>query len=137
MKTFKTISMAVTLLALLSMAAFAQPAGLRADVPFSFYAGDTLLPAGSYTVRMDPASYNIQICSNDGPALTFVPARTDLQPQAHERTVLRFTNYGNTYFLKRVEIAGRSDARVLPGTGAEREMALTAKANQATVAGAQ
>ncbi len=137
MKTVKTISMAFTLLALLSVAAFGQANGLRADVPFSFYAGDTLLPAGSYTVTVDPTSYAIQISSQAGPAHAFVPARADLQPQAPERTVLRFTNYGNTYFLKRVEISGRSEARVLPGTSAEREMALTAKATQVAIGGAK
>lgn len=135
MKTSKTISMAVTILALMTAVAVAQPNGLRADVPFAFRAGDTVFPAGNYSVTVDTVAQRIEIRSNTGSAMAFVPAPADFKSQASEQTVLRFNCYGDSYFLKKIEVAGRTDVRVLPATSAEREMALTAQASQVAIRG--
>jgi hypothetical protein len=44
-------------------AALAQDYGheVRADIPFNFYAGDKLMPAGNYTFATDLASHTVEI----------------------------------------------------------------------------
>ena len=37
---------------------------VRADIPFSFYAGDKMLPAGSYTFRFDSENHSLVIANN-------------------------------------------------------------------------
>ncbi len=127
MKTMKTISIATCLFALLSVTAFAQNNGLRADVPFTFHAGDSILTAGVYSVNVDTLARRIDIRSTTGLTGTYLTAMLAYAPKAPEQAMLTFHRYGDTYFLKRVSAAGRADAFELPSTSAEREMARNSK----------
>ncbi len=123
----KTMSIATCLFALLSVTAFAQNNGLRADVPFTFHAGESTLTAGVYTVDVDTMAQRINLRSTTGTAGTYVLGIIAQSPAAPEQATLTFHRYGNTYFLKRVSAAGRVNAYEVPSTGAEREMARNSK----------
>ena len=45
---------------------------VRVDIPFSFYAGDQMLPAGQYTVALNRANSNIAIRATDTNAGAFL-----------------------------------------------------------------
>jgi hypothetical protein len=58
----------------LSAAALAQDFGprVRAQIPFSFYAGSKALPAGSYTFAINRQSLNVTIYQNEKGVATFL-----------------------------------------------------------------
>ncbi len=96
------------------------------NVPFSFYAGKNLMPAGDYIVEMSVVSSTsstgslIALRTVDGNVFCYLQtayATRDKQP-AHNAT---FTQYGGTYFLSRVQ---NNDVEVtLTKTSAEKETA--------------
>ena len=63
-------------------AALAQDYGykIRADIPFSFYAGTQLMPAGTYTFAANVANHNVEIGqSRSGPSPFFRDRQTMAQ----------------------------------------------------------
>lgn len=123
----------------LSAAAFANVASrLRVDVPFSFYVGKELLPAGQYifeTRSMSPwaaSSSSVQIRNTSGDVMTWVhtqPGATAPQDDNH----VHFNKYGNQYFLSKVE--GFGYQATLNATRAEKELrAAVSKATAVKVA---
>ncbi len=126
MKTFKTVSIAICLFALLAVTAYAQNNGLRADVPFPFRAGDVLLPAGEYNVGVDITN-RVDVRSTTSVAGTYLWSHVSQAPAVTEQATLTFHRYGENYFLKRIAVAGRADTFELPATSAEREMAKAAQ----------
>jgi len=92
-------------------AAFANDGGkIRANVPFEFYVGTEVLPAGAYQFEMrslarGSASASTVIVSNaDGRVLAL---RMSVPGSANPETAqLHFLRYGTTCFLTRVEGLG-------------------------------
>ena len=62
----RLVALALFVLAL-NAAALAQDCGprVRAQIPFSFYAGSKVLPAGSYTFAINRKSLNVTIYQNE------------------------------------------------------------------------
>jgi hypothetical protein len=109
----------------------AQNVELRADVPFDFYAGNTLIPAGEYVV--DARGPVVWLRGPGGtPVFASNTNRTEsLQPR-QERLV--FNRYGNEYFLSAIWTAF-TDGRQLIPTARQKELAKRVNVPvQATVA---
>ncbi len=83
---------------------------MRVDVPFDFYLGDQLLPAGEYQVKMD-SSYGatasfVIVRSTDGRGIGMLTTQSgDNADRATSQ--LRFNRYGKKCFLSGVSIDGR------------------------------
>ncbi len=73
----------------------------KANVPFDFYAGGEMLPAGTYTVGVDLEDDLITLSDNSGDRkmfLTGIPAG-----DGADTSELVFDHSGNTYALKEVK----------------------------------
>lgn len=77
--------------------------GFAIDVPFSFVAGDRILPAGHYTVSHVMNSNWIRVVSDDGLALATLQIVESKPPRGQNLTTgLIFHQYGYKYFLAQV-----------------------------------
>ncbi len=95
----------------------AQSGRMRATIPFGFYVGDSLLPAGEYQLQVlengvakvfnqdNYASVMFNTVRSSDPARQFGPAQ------------VVFNKYGDDYFLSEMWWAGARDAvKPLPST---------------------
>lgn len=96
-----------------------------ATIPFDFYAGDKLLPAGQYQVARSTQSSNdaLVLRRTDGRAGTFVLTKTSQANERQEYAKLVFHRYGDEYFLSEIWTSGRSAGRELPIPRRERSLA--------------
>jgi hypothetical protein len=122
--TKTALGIAVGLLALATAAsADAIPAG-RFQIPFQFLVGNTALPAGDYTVKIDTASKRIELVSWNGSAGLVLTANAPQRDVAGPRTgKLVFYKYGNTQVLREMWRSGATYGHELPASSMEREMA--------------
>src|SRR5579859_7930601 len=73
---------------------------MKADIPFTFHAGDKALPAGQYDVRVDVTSGIVSIQNLHAAAML---ASSAISTKAKQDTgKLVFKRYGGTYFLSAV-----------------------------------
>jgi len=90
--------------------AFAQASSeVRANIPFAFQVGSTVLPAGTYTFRKE--SDNILLLSGTGAhdrVLAMVMPETSWN--APRVGTLTFAKYGEHYFLHKISTADSSTA---------------------------
>jgi hypothetical protein len=89
----------------LSAAAFAQDfrQQVRATIPFSFYAGRTVMPAGNYTFAISRASFNIEIFQKDKAIGTFLLGSPH-DGSTNRLTLLTFrANDEGVYMLQKLE----------------------------------
>ncbi len=118
------IAVALAVLALAGMAAYAQSAPIRADVPFDFIALDKTMKAGTYSVEhMDVHPAVLLIRGVDHKGALF--ANTVLSEGVKGQTTvarLVFNRYGDTYFLSQIWFGGNI-ANQLPKSHREAEMA--------------
>jgi len=93
---------ALTITFTVAPAAADSSSWIRVDVPFDFTAGQSIFPAGKYTIR--PTGWNntavIRIASEDGKASAFLPTHSAQSVQS--RDVVIFHRYGDQYFLFQV-----------------------------------
>ncbi len=93
----------VALLALASVAAFAGTAELtKTDVPFAFYAGDQLMPAGSYIVQVDDNHRQLLLRAADGSTGCMLLAQASNDGEELSPAMV-FDRLGNSYFLRAVK----------------------------------
>jgi hypothetical protein len=119
MRKLKSLAFAI---ALTAASAFAQPDGLRADIPFEFHAADTVMPAGTYYVVVDASASRVELRGDSG-AVARVFTHQASRLGSEERSSLLFHRYGSKYFLRLVSSAGRSQGFELPVSSVERESA--------------
>jgi hypothetical protein len=123
--------------ALISLAAvpgFARASTtVRAEVPFAFYAGDLLLPPGSYTLTVpsaEPELLTIQERNGkEHEILLTVPEELRRGPAGETKLV--FDRYGKNSFLTQIWIAGQDEERVVPKSEVERERAVLLRREEA------
>ncbi len=123
MKTTMTVAMvlgAVLLVGTLCMAV-APAQILRVDIPFEFYVGKDLLPAGQYIFEMQSTTgysataSSVFIRRGDGEALRWVWTMPNQALPGDPTNQLTFHRYGDAYFLSKVECNGyKADLRVTP-----------------------
>jgi len=115
----------VMVLGLSVVATAAMGVRLRANIPFPFYAGPELMPAGDYIFDIQsvgtgaPTASSILIHNESGSVAKWVltiPGVIDSGAENH----LHFNHYGNRHFLARVEGVGhQANLRLTP---AEKEL---------------
>jgi len=91
-------------------------------VPFDFFAGGKLMPAGRYDVRRvrSDAETALIIRSEDGRTSAVVITNTGkADPRA---AAFVFRQRGDRHFLAEVSMPGTASVRELPKTGAERRL---------------
>ena len=119
----KTNLFCICMVPALAVAAFAQGSTfLKADVPFDFSAGNSIMPAGRYQVERGPANGTVTIRSDDGKKAVIVMTLLTTSMARHEQGSLMFHRYGNAYILSEIWTPG-NDGRELPTTKRERELA--------------
>jgi hypothetical protein len=129
MKKLKNISLFAGLLAVLcAIPARAQIANqVKFEAPFAFYAGNALMPAGSYTVRPDDTDDDlIVIQSADDSHAAFLECMPRSKNTPAKKTEVTFKKYGDSEFLSRVSIEGQEGVKVLPSR-AQKNAAKAAK----------
>ena len=112
------------MLVAIGIAALAAPASSFAQVaadeavlraPFPFVAGDSVLPAGTYTVRADSSDPAVLwITSADGRTAVVVDTNWGNGDENDgSKALFRFRKYGQSYLLSRIAMPGE-DAREIP-----------------------
>jgi len=100
--------------------ALAQSSAMVVTIPFDFHAGNTTLPAGTYTVNRSAEA--IQISDAKGHS-AFVVSTAVPNPAAKLDNQLVFNRYGDEAYLSEVRWMGYSAGRGLIKSGKEIELA--------------
>jgi hypothetical protein len=93
-----------------------------AQVPFSFTAGDTTFPAGTYTVQMDNEKQLIVLRGENRKGLMLMAITQDAQ-NAAPQSKLVFRRLGDHFFLKEAWIKGSHQGQTLRTGTLEKEIA--------------
>jgi hypothetical protein len=124
-KTAYTTIALLVLVGLMALAAQAQSVRqpqVRADIPFQFQVGNTMLPAGEYMVRLvnpDSDARTLQISRTDGGANAII-SMNGAHGSGQGTTKLGFRRYGNQYYFAEVWIDREKDGLRAPKSKAER-----------------
>ena len=117
--------------------ASAQSATLKANIPFEFYAGSRLMPAGDYTLDGSWSSSVVLLRGADSNAAGYVSARASQTAPGvlRDEAKLIFNHVGGQYFLRQIVDGNRSTIRDVPMSSTERELerSLTATSARETV----
>ena len=125
-KTMRVL-MIVAAFAIVSLtAANAQTTG-RFDIPFEFVAGETILPAGEYKVKVETGFAGMQFVSTDGKAALVLFAVPKQAKEAPATGRLEFRRNGDTYVLTAVWVRNSNMGLQLPAKQVERELAKAAE----------
>ena len=114
------ITSAVIALAFISTAS-AQ--SMRVNIPFGFRAGQESLPAGTYNVALSQQNGRVTLTQLEGNAGCFLLIKAYSRSGAPEQGTLVFHQYGNSYFLSRIDAAGVTNGAELFTSRAELELA--------------
>lgn len=120
-----------TLILLAAASAFAEQA-IKAQIPFPFHMGGSVLPSGSYTVDNGVAREVLRFKSADGKS-TVILSHAVQSTATPTRTKLVFNRYGDQYFLSQVWAGDGNTGRELPKTRLEKEVATAAKRTTQTL----
>jgi len=101
----------------------AQSTKLIATIPFGFYTGDTLLPAGQYEVAAIGNGAMRLYNRETHTSMLFLTNRVSSLNRVSPSFV--FNRYGEDYFLSQMWWGDGSDGNTLPSSRAERELART------------
>ncbi len=125
-RVFETVTVfAIAVLALTAIvpAASAQAGkSFRFIIPFDFYAGAVLMPAGEYTVEQTPGTRATQIYDRDGHVTSVLPIVGKNNPIGNNRMV--FNRYGSMTFLSEIQWAQSETGYKLRESPLERETRL-------------
>jgi hypothetical protein len=100
----------------------AQSSLLKADIPFDFFVGGEILPAGLYDLKLIAGSV-IQVRSDKGSTAMVVMTIPSSSSLKAPEPFLVFNRYGNDHFLSEVRWSGYSIGRALIKSSIERELA--------------
>jgi hypothetical protein len=128
----------VSVLSVLPLAAQVDN-GVVFATAFSFYAGGTKLPAGSYKITQpDPNADVLQVRSTEGNSSVYVNFMSTDSTKPFGKTTVTFQQYDGTDYLDRVSIEGETDGVMIDPTKAEVKAAAEAKAtDRSTVSSGQ
>ena len=135
LKTFAASAVfdALALFAAAGAARAQSPVNIRVNVPFDFYVGDRLLPAGEYTVRRAVAGVtNTLIVAGRGERAARQTSRVESSREA-DATQLVFHRYGEQHFLVRIWTVGEREGREFRRS--KRERAIRAEGAQVAALG--
>jgi hypothetical protein len=117
----KKLSLALGFAAMVMAAApaVAQPASMRASIPFSFVAGNEVLPSGDYVVTFDHFNH-ILLEQRRGTGMQVVQLgyRQPMRPATNLGSgMLQFYRYGDTLVLGNVWRPGQAEGAEIKLTG--------------------
>jgi hypothetical protein len=110
------------LTALVPAAAAQSGKTFRFVIPFDFYAGAVLMPAGEYTVSQAPGTRATQIYDRNGHVTSILPIVGNSKPIGNNRMV--FNRYGTMTFLSEIQWAQSETGYKLRESQLERETRL-------------
>jgi hypothetical protein len=125
-RLFETVT--VFTLAVLGLTVFVPAASAQTGktfsfvVPFDFYAGAVLMPAGQYTVAQTASTRATQIYDRDGHITSILPIVGKTSAIANNRMV--FNRYGSMTFLSEIQWALSDTGYRLRESQLERETRL-------------
>ena len=120
MKILRSFLITLTVL-LMAAAAYGQQTKVKANVPFDFYAGDKVYPAGEYTLNsMSTNDAVVRIDGNPEVSSAYLASNACANATPSTQTTLVFRRMGANYFLPKVWVAGNSQGREFPLTRTER-----------------
>ncbi len=102
---------------------------MTVTVGFEFAAGDKLLPAGDYTVQLNPEHGTVVLRGEGQKPLMLLTARKESR-SAPLRGKLVFQRYGTSFFLNEVWSQDNSTGQTLAPSSREKEMARREKQPQ-------
>ena len=108
--------------ALTSLSANAQALHVRAKVPFSFRIGNIVLPAGEYDLTESMSLLSLR--QVDGYACLFQRMLPASKANAPGENRVRFTRYGDEYYLTSLWNPNAHSGEALPMTKHEKELAM-------------
>lgn len=100
---------------------------MTAHIPFGFHMGNSMLPAGEYTVDTDPGPGLVRLRSADSKSSVTVLANGVQTLSIPGDSKLIFTKYGDEYFLSRIWRAGSDTGNELRKSRRETEVAATSR----------
>jgi hypothetical protein len=106
---------------------------LEAEIPFSFEAGQSVLPPGEYRVAAGPVQGLIELACQDSKARIYVSTHAVRSFETVGKGQLVFQRYGNRYFLRQIWTVGTDTGRELMISKAEKELAHSAGTGQTVV----
>ena len=114
--------------ALFAATLFAQGSQtLTVQVPFAFHVGNSILPAGGYTVYTEGPSQIVRLTSDDSKSSAMIQSHGVEKLNTPSQGMLIFHKYGDEYFLSQVWKAGVNTGRELLKTKREFEVAAIAR----------
>ena len=126
--------LALTFLLLSAVAAQAQSSRLVATIPFAFYAGEMLMPAGDYEVER-VVNGVLKISSLETPtSMMFSTIGVSQANGQRSDGKLIFNKYHDDYLLTEMWWPDRTDGRKTVPSTLERELARTLRPVRVTVA---
>lgn len=107
-----------------SMSLPAQDLKAQCKVPFDFWAGEKLMPAGQYSVyRLATGAILIQGGTAAAWNGTVFLPHPLFRMKDSETGKLEFTQYGNTYFLSEIWNPYQKEGYLIPKSSREKELA--------------
>ena len=94
---------------------------MRATIPFAFRAGETVLPAGDYTIQHRGSSLVVHKEGGGPSVMLLTNAALRLNPPSDSR--LNFNRYGERYFLSSLWSQGSTAGCEIMKGRAEKELA--------------
>ncbi|HYL39313.1 MAG TPA: hypothetical protein VEV17_25565 [Bryobacteraceae bacterium] len=130
----KRLHLAAGLLVVAScMGLQAQVLDARAEVPFDFWLGQKLMPAGEYLIyHMGTGAVMLQERRDTRASAIFLAQPTS-RADRREGT-LEFTRYGNAYFLSKIWNPYETDGYAVPKSSREKEIASHVPSSTAGIA---
>ena len=125
-RLFETVT--VFAIAALGLTAFVPAASGQSGktfnfvIPFEFYAGSVLMPAGEYTVAQTPGTRATQIYDRNGHVTSILPIVGKANAIGNNRMV--FNRYGTMTFLSEIQWANSDTGYKLRESNLERETRL-------------
>ena len=135
LKTFTAAAVfaALALFAAAGEARAQSPVNIRVNVPFDFYVGDRLLPAGEYKVRrVVEGVSNTLVVAGRGERAARQTSVVESRREA-DATRLVFHRYGEQHFLVRIWTVGEREGREFHQS--KRERAIKAEGAQVAALG--
>ena len=123
------ILMVVGLVSLLTAPPASGETIAKFNVPFQFVAGDRVLPAGEYRVKVDGALRLLEIRQALGDDGTYVAAVPAVTTDTANTTKLVFNADGGVKMLQSVRIRGRAEGVDVPTSKTQRELAKASASN--------
>ena len=112
----------------------AQNNGMRMEIPVPFIAGNTILPAGSYVVRVDQNFRLLYLQGWDISARLPLATKSTKRPSVKlERGSLGFHKYGDAYVLRNVWNRDEADGWALARSQKEIELVKAYPVPEATM----